>query len=160
MDPDGCRRKWASEDPLNTGDRGATLPNSATSAVVRLVTTEAQESASTRREFDRYGVDLDVTVTGETTVYAGFIENMSVGGLFIITHQLKSIGEKVTFTMHLPDGGTAIVGTGRVRWVRPYSEGRQLMPGVGISFDGLDSDATERIDVFLAEHEPLQFGED
>lgn len=121
---------------------------------------EPEPSDSARREFDRYGVDLDVTVTGKQTVYAGFIENMSVGGLFIITHQLKVVGEKVSFSVHLPDGGAAIVGSGRVCWVRPYSEDRQLMPGVGISFDNLDSEDTERIEVFLAEHEPLDFGED
>lgn len=162
----GARQKGFGElreVSLNTGDRGASWPKGSTDAVVRLHTAQQMQPTAeeaTRRQFDRYGVDLDVTVTGEHTVYAGFIENMSVGGLFIITHQLKFIDEKVRFCVHLPDGGAPIEGTGRVCWVRPYNEERQLMPGVGISFDDLDSEAVERIDIFLAEHEPLEFGED
>lgn len=112
--------------------------------------------AVARREFDRYGVDLDVTVNGEKTVYAGFVENLSVGGLFIITHQLKTIGDRVTFNVHLPDGGAPIAGIGHVRWARPNSAKNDLLPGVGISFDDLDNEATERIEAFLAEREPLE----
>jgi type IV pilus assembly protein PilZ len=113
-----------------------------------------------RREHSRFRVDLDVTVTSEHNFYAGFIENLSVGGLFIATHQLKAVGERVEFSVHLPDNGEAIHGTGVVRWVRVYSESSNVSPGMGIRFDDLDAAARQRVETFLAQREPLFYDED
>jgi uncharacterized protein (TIGR02266 family) len=113
-----------------------------------------------RREHSRFRVDLEVTVTSEHNFYAGFIENMSVGGLFIATHQLKPAGERVEFSVHLPDGGEAIRGSGLVRWVRVYSESSDVPPGMGICFDDLDAAARARVEKFLAQREPIFYDDD
>jgi Tfp pilus assembly protein PilZ len=106
--------------------------------------------ASGRREHDRFGVELDVTVTSEHNFYAGFVENMSVGGVFIATHQLKPVGSRLE----------PIKGAGEVRWVRVYSEASNVPPGMGIKFDPLAAEAVRAIEEFLAQREPLFYDED
>lgn len=116
--------------------------------------------ALARREHDRFSVDLDVTVTSEHNFYAGFVENMSVGGIFIATHQLKPVGERLEFSVHLPGSESPIRGAGEVRWVRVYSETSNVPPGMGIKFDPLCAEDQRRIEVFLAQREPLFYDED
>lgn len=116
--------------------------------------------ASGRRVHDRFGVELDVTVTSEHNFYAGFVENMSVGGIFIATHQLKPVGSKLEFSVNLPGVEQPITGTGEVRWVRVYSEASNVPPGMGIKFDRLEPAALKGIQDFLAQREPLFYDED
>ncbi len=116
--------------------------------------------ASGRREHDRFGVELDVTVTSDHNFYAGFVENMSVGGIFIATHQLKPVGSKLEFSVNLPGRERPITGTGEVRWVRVYSEASNVPPGMGIKFDKVEPDALKGIQDFLAQREPLFYDED
>jgi len=116
--------------------------------------------ASGRRVHDRFGVELDVTVTSEHNFYAGFVENMSVGGIFIATHQLKPVGSRLEFSVNLPGREQPIKGSGEVRWVRVYSETSNVPPGMGIRFDKLDPDSQRGIEEFLAQREPLFYDED
>jgi uncharacterized protein (TIGR02266 family) len=117
-------------------------------------------SPESRREHSRYRVDLDVTVTSEHNFYAGFVENMSAGGVFIATHQLKPVGERLELSVHLPGHAEAIRSTGEVRWLRVYSEQSNVPPGMGIRFDALDAISRTRIEEFLAKREPMFFDED
>lgn len=116
--------------------------------------------AGGRREHDRFGVELDVTVTSEHNFYAGFVENMSVGGIFIATHQLKPVGSRLEFQVNLPGREQPIKGAGEVRWVRVYSEASNVPPGMGIKFDQLDPESVKGIQDFLAQREPLFYDED
>ena len=113
--------------------------------------------ASGRRVHDRFGVELDVTVTSEHNFYAGFVENMSVGGIFIATHQLKPVGELLEFSVNLPGVEAPIRGKGHVRWVRVYSESSNTPPGMGLQFESLDANSLQAIEGFLAQREPLFF---
>lgn len=120
---------------------------------------DAEPGAGRRREHSRYQVDLDVTVTSEHNFYAGFVENMSVGGVFIATHQLKPVGERLELSVHLPGHAEAIRSTGEVRWVRVFSEQSNVPPGMGIRFDTLDDLARRHIEEFLATRDPMFFDE-
>jgi uncharacterized protein (TIGR02266 family) len=121
---------------------------------------DPEPGAAHRREHNRYRVDLDVTVTSEHNFYAGFVENMSVGGVFIATHQLKPVGERIELSVHLPGHTEAIRGVGEVRWVRVFSEQSNVPPGMGLRFDPLDDLSRARIEEFLAKREPMFFDED
>jgi len=112
-------------------------------------------ATGTRRLHGRARVELDVTVTSEHNFYAGFVENMSVGGVFIATHQLAPVGERLDFAVQLPGEAEPIRGVGVVRWLRVYSEASNVPPGMGIKFDPLDAASQRAIDAFLAEREPL-----
>jgi uncharacterized protein (TIGR02266 family) len=113
-----------------------------------------------RRIHPRFAVDLDVTMSSEHNFYAGFAENISSGGLFIATHVLKPVGEKLEISVTLPDRAEAIRCRGEVRWVREYSERSNVPPGLGIRFIGLPAPDAEAIERFLKDREPLFYDED
>jgi type IV pilus assembly protein PilZ len=108
----------------------------------------------------RFSVVLDVTVSSEHNFYAGFVENMSVGGVFIATHQLKPVGDRVELHVNLPGLDQPIRGRGEVRWIRVFSEESNVPPGMGIKFDALDAADVRSIEQFLAQREPLFYEED
>ena len=116
--------------------------------------------AVARREHGRFSVELDVTVTSDHNFYAGFIENMSVGGIFIATHQLEPVGERLEFSLHLPRQDAPIRGVGEVRWVRVYSEASNVPPGMGIKFDPVDAAAQRAIEDFISQRDPIFYDED
>src|ERR1700733_903690 len=59
---------------------------------------------SVRREHERFSVELEVSLGSEHNFYAGLAENLSAGGVFIATHQLKPVGSTIELTINLPDG--------------------------------------------------------
>ena len=46
------------------------------------------EPGDTRRGHHRFSVDLDVSLGSDHNFYSGFAENLSVGGVFVATHQV------------------------------------------------------------------------
>ncbi len=117
-------------------------------------------SPDNRRITPRYSVDLDVTMSSEHNFYSGFAENISSGGLFIATHLLKPVGERLEIVLTLPGAPEPIRAMGEVRWVREYSERSNVPPGVGIRFVNLPDDAARAIEAFVKDREPLFYDDD
>lgn len=113
-----------------------------------------------RRASPRYAVELDVNLGSQHNFYAGFVENMSVGGVFVATHMIKPVGEEVEFAIHLPDNDIVVRGIGEVRWIREYSEQGNMPPGMGVRFVHLEPASAEAIEVFLSQREPLFFDDE
>lgn len=119
----------------------------------------APNSGPDQRRFDRFRVELEVSGGSEHNFYAGFVENMSQGGLFIATHTKKNVGERVEFTVHLPGFAEPVNGIGEVRWVRLYSETSNVPPGVGVRFLELRGNSLAIVEAFLETREPLFYDE-
>lgn len=113
-----------------------------------------------RRANPRYAVELDVSLGSEHNFYAGFVENMSVGGVFVATHMIKPVGEKLELAIHLPDSDVVVRGIGEVRWIREYSEQSNVPPGMGVRFAHLEPGSLVAIEAFLAQREPLFFDDE
>jgi uncharacterized protein (TIGR02266 family) len=113
-----------------------------------------------RRAHPRYRVDLDVSLGSDHNFYAGLAENLSIGGVFVATHLLKPIGEKIDLAIHLPDSEDVLRGLGEVCWIREYIERSGLPPGMGIRFVGLPRESLDRIEKFLSKREPLFYDEE
>ena len=113
-----------------------------------------------KRVHPRYKVELDVSLGSEHNFYVGFVENISAGGVFIATHMVKKVGELLELSIHVPNSDTMISGTGEVRWLREYSEGSNVPPGIGVRFVHLEPGSIEAIDNFLAKREPIFFDDD
>lgn len=110
-----------------------------------------------RRAQPRYRVELDVSLGTDQNFYVGFVENLSMSGVFIATHMLKAVGDVFEFTVHLPSAPSAVHGMGEVRWVREYSERSNVPPGMGIRFVSLEQGGDTHIENFLARREPAFF---
>jgi uncharacterized protein (TIGR02266 family) len=115
---------------------------------------------SVRREHARFSVDLEVSVLSEHNFYAGLAENLSAGGLFIATHTLQKVGSRIELSLRMPDSEDVFQVVGEVRWVRLYNETSDTSPGLGIRFVELPAGATEAINRFLGQREPLFFDDD
>jgi uncharacterized protein (TIGR02266 family) len=100
-------------------------------------------------------VELDLSIGGDHNFYAGFVENVSVGGVFIATHLCRPIGERIEITIHMPQGDSPVRGLGEVRWVRAYSEEDNTPPGMGVRFLELHEGSQESIERFLGLRPPL-----
>lgn len=110
-----------------------------------------------RRKFERKDIQLDVSLYSESNFYAGFTENLSAGGLFIATHNLLKIGEKIDLTVTMPND-KKVIAHGVVRWIRVYNEASDAPPGMGIQFLSLEGD--DLIKDFLAARAPLFHDDD
>ena len=113
-----------------------------------------------RRQDARYTVDLTVSLCSEHNFYAGFVENLSRGGVFVATHSIKAVGSVFDVSLTLPDGGEPIRVRGQVRWARAYVEDSDVPPGLGIQFMNLEAADLGRIEVFLSCRDPTFFYDD
>ena len=119
----------------------------------------APASEGHRREHKRHSVDLDVSLGSDHNFYSGFAENLSCGGVFVATHQIRPVGETVEVCIHLPDG-SEVRAAGEVRWVRLFNPESDQPPGVGLRFSDLDPASNQAIERFLREREPLFFDDE
>jgi uncharacterized protein (TIGR02266 family) len=120
----------------------------------------AMPAADARRAHTRQDVELEVSLESESNFYMGLTENLSEGGLFIATHQLKPLGTQIDVSFKLPHVAEAIKAKGVVRWVREYSESSDTMPGLGVRFEHIAPEQVEQIREFLAARAPLFYDED
>jgi len=112
--------------------------------------------ASERREHERKTLETGVGVYSETNFYTGFSQDISAGGLFVATYDLRPIGAEVKLEFSLP-GGYEIKTRGEVRWVKdPIDDGASDgSPGMGIRFSELSDGDREAIEEFIANRAPL-----
>jgi uncharacterized protein (TIGR02266 family) len=126
--------------------------------VVGRADSEAPESV--RREYERFSVEIEVSLGSEHNFYAGLAENLSAGGVFIATHRLQKVGSKIDLSLRMPDSEETFNLVGEVRWVRVYNEQSDTPPGLGIRFNELSPAVTAAITRFLGQREPLFFDDD
>lgn len=112
------------------------------------------------RRSKRVALHVDVTVDDATNFYTGFAENVSAGGLFVATYQLKPIGTEVELTFVLPgetsDENVIVCCVGVVRWIRdPHDLSLSPAPGIGIQFSDLTREERVAIERFVHRCTPL-----
>ena len=107
----------------------------------------------------RIEVRLAVNVDTESNFYAGFTENASECGIFVATHAPLRLGSVVDLCIALPHE-EPIRARGTVRWLRPYSESNDAVPGMGIRFDRLAIKDAERIHEFTKARAPMFFDDE
>ncbi|HVP31022.1 MAG TPA: PilZ domain-containing protein [Myxococcota bacterium] len=118
---------------------------------------------SERRRHPRIPVRLPVrvsTIDPETDPWTGrpffrasreWCENVSRGGIRLLTHEPYAPGRRVLLEMQLPDG-TAVEAMGRVRWAtRVIAGGSQSDDdaGIGVEFLGASPRELEALERFL-----------
>jgi len=112
-----------------------------------------------RRSVQRIAIEAFIGFQSDSNFYTGFSEDISTGGIFIATFDLRPIGSQMLVNFTLPDGH--LVSTnGIVRWVREYNEScREAEPGMGVQFDRLGPEDRARIERYLVEREPIFYDE-
>ena len=113
----------------------------------------------TKRAHVRVKVELEIKFSSVHNFYAGFVENLSAGGIFIATYKLRPVGETVAFEVTLPGCETPVSGVGEVRWVRQPHEDSDVGPGMGIRFMTLNLGSAEAIRRYVERRDPMFYDE-
>ena len=107
-----------------------------------------------RRQSTRFQVDLELTLQSESTIWIGHAENVSDGGVYVVSKELKPIGTEVEMTLKLPGANMAPVwAVGVVVWIRDASGKVDAPLGMGIQFRLIADDALRRIRDFVRERQ-------
>lgn len=107
----------------------------------------------------RITMEADVGFQSESNFYTGFTQDVSEGGLFLATYDVKDIGSKMAVSFTLPDGHL-VTCVGVVRWIREYNTlTPDVHPGMGVQFSDLAVEDRHAIEGFLTQR-PAMFYED
>lgn len=134
--------------------RGISENETSAPSGVEPAATPHDEGHAQKREHDRVGLELVVSSVSEHNFFTGFSKNISLGGIFVSTHEPRPVGTEIAMRFYLP-GGTMIETLGEVQWVQELhpSEGSS---GMGIRFVNLGDAEKAAIERFIAYYrEPI-----
>ncbi|MCA9521491.1 MAG: TIGR02266 family protein [Myxococcales bacterium] len=107
-----------------------------------------------KREHARVALELVVSTVSAHNFFTGFSKNISLGGLFVATHELRPVGTEIALKFRLP-GGDLIEATGEVQWIQEPQTG-DGSAGMGIRFIDLGDVSKKAIERFIAHYrEPI-----
>jgi uncharacterized protein (TIGR02266 family) len=130
-------------------------PGLAARGVAPVVAIPASGEAAPGRVLHRVPMQAVIDFHSDDNFFSGFSSNLSDGGIFVATVNLKKIGTEVDLTFSLPTG-ERIEAHGVVRWVREVNDKQpDVFPGMGVQFTRLDESAHAAIHRFLEQREPL-----
>ena len=103
------------------------------------------------RVFDRkdFEAEIELSQQSDHNFYTGFTENISSGGLFVATRDLKPIGTVMEISFSVPGYDKKITTRCEVRWQRLEQSHVDSMPGIGLRFTDLDSESAKAINDFI-----------
>ena len=104
----------------------------------------------------RFQVELEITLRSESQFWVGTTTNVSEGGIFVATKELKPIGAEVEVSINLPHPLPPIWAVGVVRWIRDTSGGEEAPLGMGLQFKLLSDEALRTVHGFLWKRPPLR----
>lgn len=80
-----------------------------------------------------------------------FAPNVTRGGVFLASKEMRPVGSLLRFEVCLLDGQIALSGEGKVTWTKPFNPGEPHKPyGLGVQFTSLDARARPVLDRLLA----------
>lgn len=100
-----------------------------------------------RRKTERTQVVVRVDYSTVDELFSEFTRDINEGGLFIETRDPRPPGTEVSLHFTLPGEADPVATTGRVVWTTSGEDGRPA--GMGVEFEGLASEARERIDAHV-----------
>ncbi len=118
-------------------------------AIYDLVDDTLKQRLSDRRRFGRVEARLQVQFVYADGFFELETEDLSIGGMFISTQHLLSVGERLRLVLHLPGSKPAIKVVAEV--ARVVEETKKGQPsGIGVKFIDLSKDDKKVIQDFLA----------
>jgi len=97
----------------------------------------------------------------ESNFYTGLTQDLSGGGIFVATNQIRPVGERIKVLLTLPGQTEPFEILTEVRWVRGTSlSGGSEEPGMGLRFLSMSPRAHKAISDFLTQRDSLFFDED
>lgn len=107
------------------------------------------------RSATRVDLDLVIGVGTDHNFFVGLAENISEGGVFVATHEVRAIGTRLVIELQLPSHSGKIRATCEVRWTRVYDDASDAPPGMGLMFLDLAEPDAIVIRGFVEQRAPL-----
>jgi uncharacterized protein (TIGR02266 family) len=114
-----------------------------------------EQSSAQRRRHPRFQVAIEITATSESQFWAGTTTDISEGGVFVATTELKPIGTEIELTIKLP-GHLPVSVHGEVRWIRETKAKLGAPLGMGIQFRTVPDESLRVIREFLAKRPAMR----
>jgi uncharacterized protein (TIGR02266 family) len=113
---------------------------------------------ASRREHLRIPMAVGVSLSSDHNFYVGWSENISEGGLFVVTHELLPVGTRVEVTLEVAGQLEPTTLTCQVCWHRKTDElTSDCEPGMGLSFLDLAPETEEKIQTFVSVRREAMF---
>jgi uncharacterized protein (TIGR02266 family) len=111
---------------------------------------------------ERYDLEVKVDLESDHNFYTGLTQNISAGGLFIATHQLRRIGDHIKISFLLPGSAVPVSVDTEVRWIRENSSLHRIdgATGMGVRFIELPAEASQAIQSFLQNRDSLYYDDE
>ena len=108
---------------------------------------------------ERFDLEVKVDLESDHNFYTGLTQNISAGGLFIATHQLRRIGDYIKVKFFLPGSPNPVSVNTEVRWIRENSLLHRFdgSTGMGVRFIDLSEEASHVIKSFLESRDSLYY---
>jgi uncharacterized protein (TIGR02266 family) len=114
-----------------------------------------------RRSSPRYQVQVEVGMQTESNFYTGLTQDLSGGGVFVATNQIRPVGERIKVLLTLPGQTEPFEILTEVRWIRSSTLSRGVDdPGMGLRFLQMSPRARKVIGDFITQRDSLFFDED
>ncbi len=114
-----------------------------------------------RRSSPRYLVQVEVGMQTESNFYTGLTQDLSGGGVFVATNQIRPVGERIKVLLTLPGQTEPFEILTEVRWIRSSTLSRGVDdPGMGLRFLQMSARARKVIGDFITQRDSLFFDED
>ena len=124
----------------------------------------AQAGASPvhQRQAERHDVEVSVDLESDTNFYTGLTRNISTGGLFIATHQIRRVGDRIRLKFKLPGAAQPVEVETEVRWIRENSSLHRSdgASGMGVRFIDLSPTAQSEIQRFIDSRDSLFYDDE
>jgi uncharacterized protein (TIGR02266 family) len=114
------------------------------------------------RASERYDLEVKVDLESDHNFYTGLTQNISAGGLFIATHHLRRIGDRITLKFQMPGTDQTLAVETEVRWIRENSSLQRVdgATGMGVRFINLSPEAAAAINQFLQSRDSLYYDDE
>ena len=107
------------------------------------------EPESERRVRKRFRFEVAITFGSQSHFFEGKTQNLSEGGVFIATTELKPIGTELDLTIELPPPFPSVWTRGEVRWIGEAGHDNTPL-GMGVQFRMISEESLDTIRQFLA----------
>jgi uncharacterized protein (TIGR02266 family) len=121
-----------------------------------------QMNEADKRTSQRADLEVKVDFDSDHNFYTGLTQNISAGGLFVATHQLRAIGDPVTLKFMLPNSNQPLSVGSKVRWLRENTSlHRHHGPtGMGLQFVDLSPEVSAQIQQFLGNRDSIYYDDE
>lgn len=120
-----------------------------------------EPAGAERRQHERHNLSVDVDFESASNFFTGLTQDISRGGLFVATHALRKVGERISLSFKLPGEDKPIEVEADVRWVRENTAlQRTETYGMGLQFVNLAPEAAAAIDRFMSKRDSIFYDVD